>query len=166
MEQWNKSPINKTHCTNTCTLTFDTNEYPELPKKHLPKRSQNGEQKLPETGNTTQTTITNAMTTKALHDQIAADIKDDLSKFISIKVTTLCTKIMAKITDLSKSLTTDFNAQIAKVITTMHALNQCFTEVMDHLPPISSTMPAHKKPKGLGITNSHVCNIQNIPPMG
>jgi len=47
----------------------------------------------------------------------------------------------------------DFDTQIAKVIATMHALNQCFTEVMEHFPTTPTTMPAHKKSKGLGVAN-------------
>jgi len=47
--QWNKPPINKTRRPDNRTLTFDTDEYPELPQQKKPKRNQNGEQKLPET---------------------------------------------------------------------------------------------------------------------
>jgi len=42
--------------------------------------------------------------------------------------------------------------QISDVLQTIAALNQCFNEVMDCLPPNPNATPAHKKSKGLGIT--------------
>jgi len=93
------------------------------------------------------------MNAKALREQIIADIKDDLTKIISHKVTELRTELTTTITDLTTDLKTDFNAQIAEVIATMNALNQCFTEVMERFPTTPNTTPAHKKSKGLGITN-------------
>jgi len=45
------------------------------------------------------------------------------------------------------------NTQISDVLQTIAAINQCFNEVMDHLPPNPNQMPAHRKTKGLGVTN-------------
>jgi len=42
--------------------------------------------------------------------------------------------------------------QISDVLQTIAALNQCFNEVMDRLPPNPNAMPAHKISKGLGVT--------------
>jgi len=152
-KQWNKSPLNKPRHPNTRTLTFDTDEYPELPKQKHAKRNQNGNPKQPEVTPTNQPAPSNTETAKALRDQIIADIREDLKKTLTKEVTELRNEITGNITELSKNLKEDFNAQIAEVIATIQALNQRFTEVMECLPTTPQTMPAHKKSKGLGIAN-------------
>ena len=81
------------------------------------------------------------------------DIKTDMTKTISQEIATFRTEITEQLATLSKTIKTDFNAQIAEVIATIQALNQRFSEVMERLPTNPSSTPAHKKPKGLGITN-------------
>jgi len=88
-----------------------------------------------------------------LCDQIMADIKTDTTKTISQEITNFQTEMTKQLTTLSTTIKTDFNAQIAEVKATIQALNQRFTQVMEHLPTNPSTMPAHKKSKGLGVTN-------------
>jgi len=68
---------------------------------------------------------------------------------------------MTTITKLNTKLKTDFDIQITKFNATMHALNQCFTEVMECFPTTPTTMPAHKKSKGLGIAN--YCTYMQVP---
>jgi len=152
-KQWNKSPLNKPRHPITRTLTFDMDKYPKLPKQKHPKRNQNRDPKQPEATPTNQPAPSNTETAKALRDQIVADIRDDLKKTLTKEVTKLHNEITGTITELSKNLKEDFNAQITEVIMTIQALNQCFTEVMEHLPTTPQTMPAHKKSKGLGIAN-------------
>jgi len=151
--QWNKPPANKIHRPNNRILTYDTDEFPELPQQKKPKHNQNGEQKLPEATPTAKPVPTNTETAKALRDQITADIKDDLTKFISNEVAVLRTEITGSITGLSKTLKTDFDAQIAAVLATIDALNQRFTDVMERFPTNPQPTPAHKKSKGLGVAN-------------
>jgi len=82
-----------------------------------------------------------------------ADMKTDLQKVMSKEITELQTKLTTQITHLSTTLTKDFNSQIAEVLQTIHALNQRFNDVMERLPTNPTTTPAHKKSKGLGVTN-------------
>jgi len=145
--------ILKAHCSTNHTLTFDTDEYPKLPKQKQSKRNQNGNQKLPEQALVPQTATNNSTNAKALCDQIIADIKADLTKIISTKVNEIQNELMTTITKLNTKLKTDFDTQIVEVIMTMHALNQHFTKVMEHFPTTPTTMPAHKKSKRLGVAN-------------
>jgi len=73
-------------------------------------------------------------------------MKTDMTKIIQQEVETIRTDFTTQL----KTLTADFNSQIAEVIQTMHALNQRFNEVMERLPTLPP-MPAHKKSKGLGV---------------
>jgi len=82
-----------------------------------------------------------------------ADIKTNMTKTISQEITTLHTDITEQLATLLTTIMTNFNKQIAEVIATIQALNQRFSEVMERLPTTPNTMPAHKKSKGLGITN-------------
>jgi len=149
--QWNKSPINKP-CHYNHTLTYDTDKFPALPKKKTPKRTPTGNQKPPKTNHTPDQSNTNTTNAKSLRDQIMADIKEDLTKTFSHELTQLRTEITDKLTIMSTTIMKDFDMQIAAVIAMIQALNQCFTNVMEHLP-INTTMPAHKKTKGLGVPN-------------
>jgi len=151
--QWNKSPIYKLHQYNR-TLTFDTDEFPDLPKKKNPKQTKTGDQKTPVSNITTSSvSTTNTMNANALWDQIMADIKANLTKTFNQEITKLHTDITGKLTDLSNTITKDVKAQITAVLTTIQALNQHFTDVMECLPTTNTTTPAHKKSKGLGIDN-------------
>ena len=58
-----------------------------------------------------------------------------------------------QIKTMSKTIKTDVNSQIVEVLKTMHALNQRLNDVMDCMPITTNPMPAHKKPKGLGVDN-------------
>jgi len=115
---------------------------------------QNGEQKQMVTALPIIKTTSNhnINTAKSLREQIMANMKTDLTKIISQEVATIHTDFTAQITALSTTLTTDFNTQFAEAMQTMKALNQCFNKVMECLPT-NPTMPAHNKPKGLGIAN-------------
>jgi len=90
---------------------------------------------------------------KALCEQSLADMKNDITKLISSKIGNLWTKFSVQVKTISETITKDINQKIAKVLKTIHIMNQCLTEVMDCLPQINTTMPAHKKAKGLGMLN-------------
>jgi len=94
----------------------------------------------------------NTTNANALRDQIMADIKEDLTKTFSHELTQLRTEITDKLTIMSTTIMKDFNTQIAAVLATIDALNQCFTDVMERFP-INTTTPAHKKTKELGVAN-------------
>jgi len=113
---------------------------------------QSSGQKQPDT-TTNQVEVTapqNSTNAKLLHDQIMAEMQTDITKIIHQEVETIRTDFTTQLKALSTTTTKDFNSQIAKVIQTMQALNQCFNEVMECLPTLP-TMPTHKKSKGLGI---------------
>jgi len=108
--QWNKSPIFKLRQYNH-TLTFDTDEFPELPKKKNPKQTKTGDQITPVSNTTTSSVSINNMTNaNALRDQIMADIKADLTKTFNQEITELRTDIAGKLTVLSTTITKDFEA--------------------------------------------------------
>jgi len=96
---------------------------------------------------------TPTITTKALKDQIMEDIQNDLTKLISKEITILQTEITDQLQTMSTTLRNDMNMKILDVLETMATLNQQFTDMMDHFPPNPNQMPAHKKPKGLGVIN-------------
>ncbi len=54
-----------------------------------------------------------------------------------------------QLSSLKTTLQQDTKHRIAKVLQTIHALNQQFTKVMDCLPTNQPQAPAHKKFKGL-----------------
>jgi len=89
----------------------------------------------------------------ALHEQIIADMKHDITRIITTKITSIRNEITSKLTELHTKISTKVHQQIAEVLQTIQTLNQRFTKVLDRLPPTTTTMPAHKKPKGLGIIN-------------
>jgi len=89
---------------------------------------------------------------------------DDVTKLINTKIKHLCSKITNNLGSLKTDLQQDLNSQLTKVLKTIQILNQQFTEVIDCLPSTTTQMPAHKKPKGLGISNLMHIHIQN--PMG
>jgi len=86
-------------------------------------------------------------------DQIIKDMTNDVTKLINTKIKHLRNKITSNLDTLRTNLQKDLNAQITKVLKTTQILNQQFTEVMDCLPSTTTPMPAHKKPKGLGISD-------------
>jgi len=154
-DQWNKSPLHKHHPYKTRTFTFDTKEFPSLAQQKA-KQTQTGEVKLPEQtqqGQQPSTNNTNIINAKTLHEQIMTDMKTNLQKVVSKEITKLQTEPSTQITHLSTTLTKDFNSQITEVLQTINALNQHFNDIMEHLPTNPTSMPAHKKAKGLGITN-------------
>jgi len=111
------------------------------------------------------------MTTKALHKQVITDINTNLTKAICYEITTLQTKLTDQIANLSANIKKDFNAQIAEVIWTIHALNQYyFTKVVECLPNNPNTMSAHlptRNPKSWAMPiNEYMSNFQTIPTMG
>ncbi len=101
---------------------------------------------------TQQTTTPKPINAKALCKQIMQDMKTDLTKMISSEIKQLNTDLTSQKTNLSANIKADFNSQITAILATIAALNQCFTEVMDQLPTNPTMMPAHKKSKGLGVT--------------
>jgi len=90
---------------------------------------------------------------KALCEQILADMKNDITKLISSKIGNLQTEFNVQVKTISKTITKDVNQKIAEVLKTIHIMNQQLTKVMDCLPQINTTMPAHNKSKGLGMPN-------------
>jgi len=150
--KWNKSPIHKNNTTTNRTFDFNTEEYPALPTKKA-KHNQTGEPKPQEPKTQPITEAMNLTTAKTLRDQIMDDIKTDMTKTISQEIATFRTEITEQLATLSKTIMTNFNAQIAEGIATIQALNQRFSEVMEHLPTNPPSTPAHQKPKGLGVTN-------------
>jgi len=80
-------------------------------------------------------------------------MKKDLTKIFSNKLNTLHEDMMTQIRTVADTIKTDVNSQITKVLQTMQTLNQQFNEDMDCIPNNTTTSPAHKKPKGLGIDN-------------
>ncbi len=90
---------------------------------------------------------------KKIHDQILKDMTTDFTKMINTEINVLHTEIAANLGILKHDLQHDLNSQITKVLKTIQILNQWFTEVMDCLPPQPTQMPAHKKPKGEGMSN-------------
>jgi len=81
------------------------------------------------------------------------DMKKDLTKMFSEEISNIHKELTNQIKTISEMIKTDMNSQIMEVLQTMHALNQRFNDVMDQLPITTTPMPAHKKPKGLGIDN-------------
>jgi len=88
---------------------------------------------------------------KEIWEQIMADMKMDLTKLLNTKMTSVKTKFTNTMTNFQTTICKELHDQIAEVLQTIQVLNQHFTDVMDISP--QSPMPAHKKPKGLGITN-------------
>jgi len=156
--QWNKSPIHKNRPNKPRPFSFDAAEYPELQQQQA-KRTQTGTIKSTEQATKAQQTTTqptanhNVISAQTIREQIMADMKTDLHKVVSTEITKLRTEMSSQITTLSATLTNDVNSQIAAVLQTIAALNQRFNEVMERLPPNPNTTPAHKKAKGLGVTN-------------
>jgi len=82
-----------------------------------------------------------------------ADMKNDLTRMVSQEITNLRTKLTGQLNTMMTTLKQDMNTQISDVLQTIAALNQRFNKVMERLPPNPQQTPAHKKPKGLGVTN-------------
>jgi len=83
-----------------------------------------------------------------LHKQILTDMKNGIAKMIGKEVSKIQKEATKQIHQLSTMITTAINTQISKVLQTIHALNQCFNEVMEHLPLTQQQIPAQKKSKG------------------
>jgi len=94
---------------------------------------------------------TNSLMPKEIWEQIMADMEKDLTKLITTEMTNVRTKFTSTITNFQTTIHQELHDQITEVLKTIQVLNQCFTDVMDHLPPIFNTCP--QKTKGLGITN-------------
>jgi len=82
-----------------------------------------------------------------------ADMKNNLTHMVSQEITNLRTELTGQLNTMTTTLKQDMNNQISNVLKTITTLNQWFNEVMEWLPPNPQSMPAHKKSKGLGITN-------------
>jgi len=78
---------------------------------------------------------------------------DDVTKLINTEIKTLQSELTSNLNSLKPNLQQDLTSQITEVLKTIQILNQCFTKVMDHLPSTTTQTPAHKKPKGLGISD-------------
>jgi len=128
-------------------------EYPRLPKKTKQHQNTLTQQNAKPAKTNPKSTIHTPINAKELREQIMADMQNNLTKMISKEITNICTKLKEQLTNLSTTLKKDMNDQIANVLQTITALNQCFNKVMEHLPPNPNSMPAHKKSKGLGIVN-------------
>ncbi len=90
---------------------------------------------------------------QSLWAQIIKDMKKDLTKMFSKELNDLRKEMTSQICTIPKTIKTNVNSQITEVLQTMHTLNQRFNDIMDCLPANTTPMPAHKKPKGLGIDN-------------
>jgi len=149
MKQWNRSPIHRPPTKRS--FNFTEKEYPALTKTPTPN------QKHTKPVQTVPTSTTNANhptpIAKELREQIMADMKNDLTRMVSQEITNLHTELTGQLNTMTTTLKQDMNTQISDVIQTIAALNQRFNEVMEQLPPNPQPMPAHKKSKGLGITN-------------
>jgi len=78
---------------------------------------------------------------------------DEITKLINTEIKNLWSELTSNLTSLKTNLQQDLTSQITEVLKTIQILNQCFTEVVDCLPSTTTQMPAHKKPKGLGISD-------------
>jgi len=76
----------------------------------------------------------------------------DINKLVTTKINNIHMEMTTQLSDLKTTLQKDTASQIAKVLQTIQALNQWFTNVMDCLPTTQPLAPAHKKSKGLGKT--------------
>jgi len=79
-------------------------------------------------------------------------MKQDIVKLVTTKLASMRGELTSHVTEFKATIHNNMNAQIAELLQTIQVLNQCFLDAMDHLPP-QTQMPAHKKPKGLGIIN-------------
>jgi len=150
---WNRSPL-KPNPSAHRNFTFEIEEYPALQQSKA-KRTNTGTTK-PASGEQTKTTLLSQKPTidaKTLREQILADMKNDITKLISSEIGNIRTEFDVQIKTLSETITKDVNQKIAEVLETIHIMNQRLTEVMDRLPQINTTTPAHKKSKGLGMPN-------------
>ncbi len=145
----NQSPLHKNHY-KPHTLIFDMEDYPPLPKTNSKRNQQRGikPHDFPQTPATTISTLT----AKEICDQILSDMKSDLTKLVTTKINNIQTEMTTQLSDLKTTLQKDTASQIAKVLQMIQALNQQFTDMMDHLPTTQPLVPAHKKFKGLGKT--------------
>jgi len=151
LTKWNKSPLPKNQSPIQKSFIFDKAEHPELTNT-TPKQNQNGSPKAQNPGKpVTPPPSAQTFNAQTLRAQIMEDMKKDLTKLFSDKLNNLQKDMMTQIKTVADTIKTNVNSQIAKVLQTMQILNQWFNEVMDRLPSNSTTTPAHKKPKGLGI---------------
>ena len=151
-KKWNKSPLHKNRNNINRTLIFDTDEYPALStSKPNPKRTQQGDRKPLSTSPKSASTV--AITAQEIRDQIIKDMTNDVTKLINTEIKNLRNELTSNLTSLKTDLQQDLNSQITEVLKTIQTLNQRFNEVMERLPSSPTQTPAHKKPKGLGVSN-------------
>jgi len=151
-KKWNKSPLHKNRNNINRTLIFDTDEYPALStSKPNPKRTQQGDLKPLSTSPKSASTV--AITAQEIRDQIIKDMTNDVTKLINTEIKNLRNELTSNLTSLKTDLQQDLNSQITEVLKTIQTLNQRFNEVMERLPSSPTQTPAHKKPKGLGVSN-------------
>jgi len=153
-KKWNKSPLPKNRSPIQKSFVFDEAGHPELTST-APKRNQNGAPKAqnPVHPVTPPTPLAQPFNAQTLRAQIMEDMKKDLTKIFSDELNNLRNDMTTQITSVAQTIKTDVNSQIAEVLQTMQTLNQRFSEVMARLPSQTTTTPAHKKPKGLGVEN-------------
>jgi len=152
-QAWNRSPLKPNPSTHW-NFIFEIEEYPALQPSKT-KHTNTGATK-PANGEQTMTAYLPQkppLDAKALREQISADMKNDITKLISSKIGNLQTEFNVQVKTISETITKDINQKITEVLETIHIMNQRLTEVMDCLPQINTTMPAHKKSKGLGMPN-------------
>jgi len=143
--KWNWSPLHKNQHTNQHMLIFNINKYPALTKPN-PKHTKTREAK-PQTESSTPTPNAPLMA-QEICNQILKDMKEDFTKMINAKINVLCGELTMNLDNLKTNLQKDLNSQITKVLKTIQILNQCFTEVMDHLPPKQLPCLPTKNQKG------------------
>jgi len=143
--KWNHSPLHKNQHTIQWTLIFDTDEYPVLTKSN-PNCTKTGESK-PQTDMSTPKPNASLMA-QEIGNQILKDMKEDFTKMLNTEINILHSKLTTNLDNLKTDLQQDLNSQITKVLKTIQILNQCFTEVMDHLPPKQLPCLPTKNQKG------------------
>jgi len=143
-----KSPIKQNWMVNRA-FVFNKEEYPKLQTAQSKQTNAGQSEPQDTTLDYTPPMTTGAISTTALHKQIIADMKQHIMKIITTKISLVCTEITSKLTKLHSKI----SSKVHQVLQTIQTLNQWFTKVLDCLPQTTTMMPAHKKPKGLGIIN-------------
>jgi len=145
-------------------LIFDTDKYPALTKSN-PKCTKTRESK-PQTDTSTPTPNTSLMA-QEIQNQILKDMKEDFTKMLNTEINILHSKLTTNLDNLKTDLQQDLNSQISEVLKTIQILNQCFTEVMDYLPPKNShACPQKTKRAGHEQLNAPMPLNQNQYLMG
>jgi len=152
LTKWNKSPLPKTRYPIQKILTFNSAEYLKLTNT-TPKQDQNRTSKPTTTEQLVNPPELQPFTTQSLWAQIIEDMKKDLTKIFSEQISNIHKEMTNQIKTMSETIKTNVNSHFVEVLKAMHALNQRFNNIMDCLPITTNPMPAHKKPKGLGIDN-------------